>query len=359
MERGTPLSSPISAPSVDTFGFTIQRSTTTSPTTLSPSSESNRWSDLIPPKTALTFAVIWDPEDDLVAFSGAQLLDASVNEDAKLSPSEAIDSHSCSQILTIEPSSTIPESENTAILAFFRDNHSFLFSSQANTPILDKLQTNACRTQASSTLGGLDVYLRGSLMGRAHHKHRYYSCLENLDSDFQFDPRTSFAKMWMDTESEIDEGFFETARPGSVGVRDRHDECAGECSSDSNCQFVTILDTSSNWSTIEVPDTAPLPGLLYGDQERPRTTRRLRKRRPNELPVPPLVVLRRQQYSHDIPLPPSPSLPSPHRSTKRNIPTLRLSAAIPKFVGGLKRFKRSSDTWVCVELTQEITLHEI
>lgn len=175
--------------------------------------------------------MIWDPDDDLVAFSGAQLLDAPEAEDTKLSPSEACDGRSYSQILTIEPSFTSPESENTAILAFFRDNHSCLFSSQANTPILDKLQFNACQTQTSSTLDGLDVYLRGSLMERAHH-HRRYSCLENLAADFHFDPRTSFAKVWKDyaqTELVTDEGFFETeGQSSSVQLNEGHNAFAAE-----------------------------------------------------------------------------------------------------------------------------------
>lgn len=185
---------------------------------------------MIPPKAALTFAVIWDPEDDLVAFSGAHLLDSAVDDDSKLldSPSEAYDSHS--QILTIGPAtipcgqSTALHSENTATLAFFRENHEFLFSTR--TPPAEL--TRPCRTQRSSTLEGADVYLRGSMLSKAYAHHRYYSCLENLDADFQFDPRTSFAKVWLrelegDSDSIDDEGFFEMRIQSSSSFRTMDD----------------------------------------------------------------------------------------------------------------------------------------
>lgn len=54
-------------------------------------------------------------------------------------------------------------------------------------------------------------------MGQAHRNNRYYSCLDNLDGQFDFDPRTSFAKEYLrKVESKdivddavTDEGFFE------------------------------------------------------------------------------------------------------------------------------------------------------
>lgn len=359
--RDTPLSSPTSGPSVDTF---VQPSTTTSPTSLSPSADSNRWSDLIPPKTALTFAVLWDPEQDFVAFSGAQLLDANGADDDLLSPSEAFDDQAYSQILTIDPSAPFLESENsTAMLAFYRENHALFLSSQVNTPTPDRLQPGMCRTQTSSTLDGLDVYLRGSMMGRAHSHHRHYSCMENLDSDFQFDPRTSFAKCWsrteLDYEYESDEGFFETGvMMQNSSVRGAGQSGDRQCTSKGDSQFVPVRlddDGSSEWSTVETPDSPPLRGLLYGDQERPRTPRRLKKRRPNEIPVPPLVVLRRQCYGHDIPPPPNP----PSSPGNKTMSTPSLPSVIPKIAARLKRHRRSSDSWVCVEITQTITQYEI
>lgn len=148
----------------------------------------------------------------MLAFSGAQLLDSSQIDDSKSldSPSDAYDNRS--QVLTIG-TGTIPHSEHTATLAFFRDNHDFLFTSRSRTPMLDR--PGAGRTQTSSTLEGLDVYLRGSMLGKAHGNNRHFSCMEDLDADFDFDPRTSFAKVWLkdmkkDRDDVSDEGFFET-----------------------------------------------------------------------------------------------------------------------------------------------------
>ena len=39
-----------------------------------PPSESCRWSEIVPPDAALTFAVIWNPDDDMVAFSRGEIL---------------------------------------------------------------------------------------------------------------------------------------------------------------------------------------------------------------------------------------------------------------------------------------------
>ena len=180
------------------------------------SADNHRWSEIVPSKSALTFAVVWGTDDEIVAFSGAELLNLADDDVKSLdSPSDAYDNHS--QILTIG-TPTIPASENTATLAFFRDNHEFLFSTQ--TPTFGTYQQGGTRT--SSTLGGLDVYARGSLLGKAHNNYRHFSCLDKLDAGFEFDPRTSFANMWLEQyssrqdpekDSVSDEGFFEGGHP--------------------------------------------------------------------------------------------------------------------------------------------------
>lgn len=169
----------------------------------------NRWSDIVPPNSALIFAVLWDPKDEIVAFSSADLFDGlddhAVSPD---SPTDACDSYS--QILTIGHS-TIPLSENTATLAFFRDHHEFLFSN--HTPItLDQFELG----RTSSTLEGFDVYLRGSMFGRMHPRQRHYSFLGELADDIKFDPRMSFPSCLIrrvsvanDHSSISDEGYCE------------------------------------------------------------------------------------------------------------------------------------------------------
>ena len=65
--------------------------------------DSHRWSEIIPPHTALTFAAIWDPSEGMVTFSGGSLLESDIAESdpcRHISPREAYDSQS--QILTID-----------------------------------------------------------------------------------------------------------------------------------------------------------------------------------------------------------------------------------------------------------------
>lgn len=68
--------------------------------------DTRRWSELIPPRTALTFAAMWDPEDGMVTFSGGKLLESDLLDqlDSRLqlgdSPRDAYDSQS--QVLTID-----------------------------------------------------------------------------------------------------------------------------------------------------------------------------------------------------------------------------------------------------------------
>ncbi|EIW51679.1 uncharacterized protein TRAVEDRAFT_75701 [Trametes versicolor FP-101664 SS1] len=60
-----------------------------------------RWSELVPPHSALTFAAIWDPEEGMVTFSGAHLLDPPVDKGRIDSPYD-VSPDSQSQVLTID-----------------------------------------------------------------------------------------------------------------------------------------------------------------------------------------------------------------------------------------------------------------
>ncbi|KAI0366079.1 hypothetical protein BV20DRAFT_689795 [Pilatotrama ljubarskyi] len=64
-----------------------------------------RWSELVPPHTALTFAAIWDPDEGMVTFSGAHLFDSGNDKghkDANNSPYDVADAETQSQVLTID-----------------------------------------------------------------------------------------------------------------------------------------------------------------------------------------------------------------------------------------------------------------
>jgi hypothetical protein len=225
--------------------------------------------------------VAWDPEGkDIPTFSAAQLSELGRDSRSPDSPSDAYDNRS--QVLTITPSVALASefAATPGTLQFFRENQDFLFAEAAFFP--DRALRG--RTQTSSTLDGLDVYLRGSMLGKAHTTNRYYSCFQELDGDFAFDPCTSFAHMWMrNRKGEMirddvsDEGFFEGGQFGgmdnevnlvsfSVSLccivlstrRPQSSRFSGTTTSTSN--FVTVEnmmedDSSTTWSALEAPNT--------------------------------------------------------------------------------------------------------
>jgi len=321
-------------------------------------SNEKRWSDVVPPNSALTFAVVWDPEDDMVAFSGAELFDGLNNDlNSPDSPYDACDSPS--QILTIGPS-TIPISENTATLAFFRDHYDFLFTT--HTPLtFDRFKVS--RTQTSSTLDGFDVYLRGSMFATTHIRDRQYSFLGQLEDDFEFDPRTSFANKWMtramldkDQGSVIDEGYAEEMSGDEPQVVAPEDEAnlssAFSVTTTSTSNYVSVeLDEeddegSASWSTVEAPNTPSFSRLLFSEQQR-RSSGRLKKRKPVSVdnPAPPSEVLQRPSYNHTTTSAPQ----SPCAPKDKVLPKLVRSFSI-------KRWKSESDKKprVCVEVAPSV-----
>jgi hypothetical protein len=200
--------------------FDTIRQAPSTPTTSIGCSDDHRWSDVVPPEAGLTFSVAWDPEGkDIPTFSAAQLSELGRDSRSPDSPSDAYDNRS--QVLTITPSVALASefAATPGTLQFFRENQDFLFAEAAFFP--DRALRG--RTQTSSTLDGLDVYLRGSMLGKAHTTNRYYSCFQELDGDFAFDPYTSFAHMWMrNRKGEMirddvsDEGFFEGGQFGGM-----------------------------------------------------------------------------------------------------------------------------------------------
>ena len=61
----------------------------------------HRWSQVIPPHTALTFAAVWDPDEGMVTFSGGKLLETDICDARSLStPRDVFDGQS--QVLTVD-----------------------------------------------------------------------------------------------------------------------------------------------------------------------------------------------------------------------------------------------------------------
>lgn len=68
--------------------------------------DQRRWSELVPPHTALSFAAVWDPVEGMIVFSGAHLLDAESGDKVSALPrveDSPRDVNDCqSQALTID-----------------------------------------------------------------------------------------------------------------------------------------------------------------------------------------------------------------------------------------------------------------
>ncbi|CAK5271648.1 unnamed protein product [Mycena citricolor] len=316
--------------------------------------EDSRWSEVVPPHSALTFGVEWDGGDAGMTISPVEMDEATFRRargSARTAPSD-IDGRS--QVLTIGTSGSLfglgrsgdagegRASEYTTTLQFLSENHGFKFADSAYFPGAP----NAGRT--SSTLDGLDVYLRGSMMGRAHNGNRYASCFEELDGTFTFDPRTSFARDWLHDEKRdnvSDEGFSEG---GLYEGDDSHLPSRFSTTTTSTSNYVNVdfpadmmNDASSaSWSKLDAPNT---PGYQRTSSDRsvclihsnaaaemfPRqptasssdrsantapSRNRLHKHRataPAAGPAPPVDVLSRSGYNHDVPSPTPLALPLP------------------------------------------------
>ncbi|KAJ7777104.1 hypothetical protein B0H16DRAFT_1879246 [Mycena metata] len=361
---------------------TIRQAPNTAATSIA-DSDDHRWSDVVPPDSGLTFAVVWDPEQkDLVSFSSAELANG---RDAQTpnSPSDAFDSRS--QVLSIG-TSAIPPSEYTGTSQFFRQDHNYRFSESKFFP--DRPARG--RTQTSSTLDGLDVYLRGSMLGRAHNANRYVSCFQDLDGDFAFDPRTSFAQAWLKyTKDGIrddvsDEGFFESGPYEGMGGDDENEgnmSSAFSVTTTSTSNYINVEnemsdDESANWSALEAPNTPGYGSLFFtGQSPAPPPSRRLHKNAPPPKPASPSDVLERPEYSYSVPLlalalpRPQPqrsqTLPAtPPRRSKTPTPagtprarnlSIRSMRSLPKFARGLGGKPKNPEPlgWVWIDVKEK------
>ncbi|KAG9227547.1 hypothetical protein CCMSSC00406_0000807 [Pleurotus cornucopiae] len=299
----------------------------------------HRWSEVIPPDTGLTFAVIWDPEDGLLAFSGAELLGSSANyfpDSRPISPSEALDGQS--QVITLKTlSSGNVLSETPATLAFFRDTHRFLFAGSRSRLSSAKRPRHGARTQTSSTIGGMDVYLRGSLLGRAHKDQTHYSCFDLLEQEFEVKPFNDLTKT--DSTESLEMRYNRAfsifqAQHNLVTTLALQYEIALTRSTFQSSRFSTTTTSTSSyisvkrnvgdedfasktWSILERPSTPIFSRPTLAHKECPnadcggvcvRASQRLRKYRRKrvdevDIPTPPAEVLQRSEYNHEVNFP--------------------------------------------------------
>lgn len=133
------------------------------------------------PHLTRAFVAIWDPANDVLFVTHPNShRGSSLAAKTELYPSESIsDLHSCI------PSAT-PSSRSSFCYHFQGTD------SEEEEPLYGPLtceqRSLKGMTQTSSTLGGLDVYLKGQALSYTHLHQPVYSVLD-FSSDFYFDPR--------------------------------------------------------------------------------------------------------------------------------------------------------------------------
>ncbi|KAJ8583420.1 hypothetical protein M405DRAFT_828668 [Rhizopogon salebrosus TDB-379] len=307
-------------------------------------SPDNRWSDVVPPNSALTFAAVWDPKDGMVTFSGALLLDSSDESEyssGAITPPEIFDDD-VSQVVTIEQASE--SGENTPTIETFQDVFkAFLHRVPRNSRYHKHKRSN---TLASSTLDGLDVYSRDPVFSTnplLSVKHQYFSQrFGKLDEELPLKARNESPDISSESDHVSDEGFFEES---SIFKGRTELKSHWSVSTTSTSTYVEVPHISE--TVPESRSRTPHP-LWIADMDQPvfsPTTppntprRRLKKRRPTGFSSPSHGSSSSEQTS---PVSPSPTPISPSGSL-RSKRSRRLARA------------PTDDSWVCIEITPFIT----
>ena len=211
-----------------------------------------RWSELVPPRTALTFAAIWDEDEGMVTFSGAHLFDSETAEKgcpksmSSDSPCDVPFSDADSQVLTIDQFAAAvsestphcsgyvpPPSAGADSLAFARDamdtetamdSRSCLGFGGRRAPPGIHYAPDSPAIASSMALASLaNLPFRRTLMHNHHpfdrvNRDSRTSCPEFHD---QTDEEVRYCEAYEDSESSdvTDEGFFEDRRltTGTLG----------------------------------------------------------------------------------------------------------------------------------------------
>ncbi|KAF8656322.1 hypothetical protein AX16_002587 [Volvariella volvacea WC 439] len=244
----------------------------------------------------------------------------------------------------------------------FTERHESLFP--ARSPLFER-QMRVGRARRSSTFGGLDIYLRGSITGPVP-RVQYYTPKDDAGAENQFGSLTSFVRLCL----EYAEGAVEIAdtvagerhfmsmvsNPGLLNLiippyRHAQISVSTNVPSTAPSDYLTVRaypdsDASSTWSELDPPETPTYPHPMR-PQPVQQNNRRLRKSKPSEEPLPPSEVLERELYNH---------MTEPRLNTWRQY-------RLPNIANSIRKWTRpngsqgASDAWVWIELSQEITEH--
>ena len=278
----------------------------------------NRWSEVVPPKTALTFAALWDPEEGMVTFSGAELLE-SESLSGRSSHADMFDDD-YSHFLSVDRDvdGGVMADENTVALATFQDVFkAFLRHTpwDSREHLITKAGQSAPRglqTRASSTFDGLDVYSH-DVQVKAR-RSLQLSCIDLLDIDSSFRAPSAFGKLRLRSDLMLDS--YRSELEGESGSGSRASYLVSRllfsgtlliCPISLFCSFSSFTSQISRFSTtttstsnyvdvtastaqnLRVSETSPIPEWKQLNEcaspagswpYLPRRRRLLRKRRP-------------------------------------------------------------------------------
>ncbi|KAH7912749.1 hypothetical protein BJ138DRAFT_1147546 [Hygrophoropsis aurantiaca] len=312
-------------------------------------SDDKRWSDVVPPKSALTFAAMWDPDEGMVTFSGARLLDSRGESYLAVEDPNADPFHEdYPQVLPVNGD---PDEfgESSATMATFQDAFkAFLHRIPRNS----NYHTNHkhSNTIASSTLGGLDIYSRepATPLPMRRRSPQRYPYFNRLDREPPLTPRSKFGVPKNESPCTVDdEGFYEDR---IVACEPVNLKSHFSTTTTSTSNYVAVA-RSAEEHTFEHPwlynvdtphgnfnmPTSPVPST-------PR--RRLKKRRPDgpSSPISPLSSSSTLVCDSPPGLTPPTSPSGKHKSSMTGTKVVR-------------RMKKGSfdDDWVCIEITSTIT----
>ncbi|KAH7925057.1 hypothetical protein BV22DRAFT_464685 [Leucogyrophana mollusca] len=308
--------------------------------TSSRGSQDRHWSDVVPPKSALTFAAMWDPDDGMVTFSGARLLDSRGEHQRREASPDPFDEDYSQVVPVNEDAETF--GENSATMATFQDAFkAFLHRVPRNSKQFS--QHKHSNTLASSTLGGLDVYLRDPAVPMKRKTPHHYSCFDRLDVEPSFKAGSTFGRVPNESRRVVDEGYCED-RVTAYEPANLKSRFSTTTTSTSNYIEVARFDKGyeSEDPTFHKVDTLRSGASPVTPPSSPR--RRLKKRRPDVLSSPISPLSGSSTASCDSPLGTSPPT-SPSGSEKS------------KCTNVVRRMGRGSsdEDWVCIEITPTIT----
>lgn len=135
--------------------------------------------------STLAFVALWDPENGIIVLSAVDTTDDGDTSEPNATNLYHFPRASLSDIESFNfyqpPLSNTASSRSSECYRTLQSRHNTLFSGVT----IPELQRRRGASQTSSTLGGLDVYLKGAALSTTHRHQPVYSFL-NLNTDFRF-----------------------------------------------------------------------------------------------------------------------------------------------------------------------------